>query len=255
MKKHGNKVSLLSSKAIDEDVEIENRIIVKYIKSKHIHRYSLNLSASEYAIFPYNKFGVLYSRQELQREFPMAYRYLSKKRVKEILLARENGRFSRTFWQYSRPQNMKIIFNEKLITPFNAFSCSFAKDDRNDFLFSAGVTGAYGIILKEDAPFFLEYLLGILNSKVIFTIIKSISTCLRGGYYSFENKYIKKLPIPLPSKTLSKAIESRVIKILALKKKNPDANISALEIEIDQLVYQLYGLTQEEIAIVEDKSV
>jgi hypothetical protein len=42
-----------------------------------------------------------------------------------------------------------------------------------------------------------------------------------------------------------------VEKILALKKENPEADVSALETEIDQLVYKLYDLTEEEVKIVE----
>jgi len=40
--------------------------------------------------------------------------------------------------------------------------------------------------------------------------------------------------------------------ILAAKKADPDADVAALEAEIDQLVYSLYGLTREEIAIIEE---
>jgi len=36
--------------------------------------------------------------------------------------------------------------------------------------------------------------------------------------------------------------------------KNPDTDVSALETEIDQLVYQLYGLTDEEIKIMEGRT-
>jgi hypothetical protein len=46
-------------------------------------------------------------------------------------------------------------------------------------------------------------------------------------------------------------VEKLVNEIFAAKKKNPDADASAIEREIDQLVYKLYGLTREEIAIVE----
>ncbi|MFN3533709.1 MAG: hypothetical protein ACK41Q_14600 [Candidatus Brocadia sp.] len=42
-----------------------------------------------------------------------------------------------------------------------------------------------------------------------------------------------------------------VDQILAAKKKDPNANTSALEQEIDEMVYKLYGLTEEEIAIVD----
>jgi hypothetical protein len=45
-----------------------------------------------------------------------------------------------------------------------------------------------------------------------------------------------------------------VSKILAAKQRDAEANTTALEREIDQLVYELYGLTEEEIAIVEEKS-
>jgi len=40
--------------------------------------------------------------------------------------------------------------------------------------------------------------------------------------------------------------------ILTAKKANPQADTTALEAEIDHLVYELYGLTDEEIAIVEE---
>lgn len=36
------------------------------------------------------------------------------------------------------------------------------------------------------------------------------------------------------------------------KQRNPSADTSALEFEIDRIVYQLYGLTDEEIKIVEE---
>jgi len=42
-----------------------------------------------------------------------------------------------------------------------------------------------------------------------------------------------------------------VDRILAAKRADPAADISAWEREIDALVYQLYGLTAEEIAVVE----
>ena len=40
--------------------------------------------------------------------------------------------------------------------------------------------------------------------------------------------------------------------ILAAKKADPEADVSDLEAEIDQLVYSLYGLTRDEIAIIEE---
>ena len=46
-------------------------------------------------------------------------------------------------------------------------------------------------------------------------------------------------------------MESLVDQILKVKKQNPEADTSELEKEIDQLVYALYELTEEEIEIIE----
>ena len=45
-----------------------------------------------------------------------------------------------------------------------------------------------------------------------------------------------------------------VDKILAAKKNIPSADTSALESEIDFLVYQLYGLTYDEVLIVDPET-
>jgi len=60
----------------------------------------------------------------------------------------------------------------------------------------------------------------------------------------------KKLPIH-KKPIFTNGIETIVRQILASKKIDPNGDTNALEKEIDQLVYELYGLTEEEIRIVE----
>lgn len=50
---------------------------------------------------------------------------------------------------------------------------------------------------------------------------------------------------------LGSSIEDFVRQILSAKQRDAEADTSSLEREIDQLVYKLYGLTEEEIKIVE----
>ena len=92
----------------------------------------------------------------------------------------------------------------------------------------------------------LRYLLGIMNSKYGDMLLIS----LRGGDYHIYPEHIRNIPIPLVSAENQIPIITLVDHILAAKKANPQADTSAWEGEIDQLVYQLYGLTEEEIAIV-----
>ena len=64
---------------------------------------------------------------------------------------------------------------------------------------------------------------------------------------------IEALPIPSATPAQQKPIIALVDKILAAKKANPQADTSKEEAEIDRLVYQLYGLSEDEIKIVEGR--
>ncbi|MDB9537297.1 hypothetical protein PN451_15925 [Dolichospermum planctonicum CS-1226] len=64
-------------------------------------------------------------------------------------------------------------------------------------------------------------------------------------------KYFGQIPIPQANPKQSEVITSLVNQILTAKKLDPKADTTTLETEIDQLVYQLYELTPEEIKIIE----
>ena len=106
--------------------------------------------------------------------------------------------------------------------------------------------------LKEN-PY---YILGILNSKLSDFWYKYYfgATHLACGYVRYDIPYLKQLPIPkINSK--NKKIVDRIIRlvnrIIKAKEKNFNANTSKLEIEINNLVYELYGLSKAEIRIIE----
>ena len=63
--------------------------------------------------------------------------------------------------------------------------------------------------------------------------------------------YFEHIPIPDATKEQQKSVSTVVDQILASKAKDREADTLALEASIDQLVYKLYGLTEEEIAVVE----
>jgi hypothetical protein len=69
--------------------------------------------------------------------------------------------------------------------------------------------------------------------------------------YEVKPLHLSKLPIKVIEPYQQMKFTSIVDQILFLKKSNPSADTSALEAEIDRLVYELYGLTEEEIRIVE----
>ena len=91
--------------------------------------------------------------------------------------------------------------------------------------------------------------LALLNSKFMDWFFRITSTNNHVQGYQLE-----KLPIPLMTATDREQLGRLASHIMQAKATNPAADTSALEAEIDRLVYQLYGLTTEEIAAVEGSS-
>ena len=98
----------------------------------------------------------------------------------------------------------------------------------------------------------LKFLLGILNSKVSEWYFNLIGTTTGMGTNRWKKYKIEMLPIKTPTSHQENEIEILVNSIIDIKKQDPNADTTHLESQIDQLVYQLYDLTEEEIAIVEN---
>jgi adenine-specific DNA-methyltransferase len=98
------------------------------------------------------------------------------------------------------------------------------------------------------------FLLAILNSKVSKVFLINNCDFVRGGFARLKIAYIELIPIPQVPHDKKILIKEKITQIFSLKKENPEADTSALEAEIDQMVYELYGLTDEEKALVETGS-
>lgn len=111
-----------------------------------------------------------------------------------------------------------------------------------------------------------RYLIGLLNSKLLDFFIQSISSTKQGGYYEYKPMYLAQLPIRVIDffnhldKTRHDSLVSRMLVLhrrlagarTPQEKKVLERQIEAADDEIDGLVYKLYGLSEDEIKIVED---
>jgi type I restriction-modification system DNA methylase subunit len=219
-------------------------------------------------LFPYmlqNSHIELVSEATLTENYALTWKYLLDNR--ESLQNREHFKMQGTKWYaYSRHQALDIISSPKIFTPDIAAQASFSLDETGEIFFTGGVAGGYGIIvLPEYLP---KYILGLLNSQLLEWFIRQTATQMRGGYYSYEARFIRHLPIhainvddPI-DKTNHDKIINLVEQMLVLNQKRVADNdpktqtvlerrIKATDKQIDQLVYTLYDLTAEEIEIVE----
>lgn len=111
--------------------------------------------------------------------------------------------------------------------------------------------GVYAItVFNNFSPY---YITGLLNSKYTSFYLRSKfkDKHLAGGYLAINKSTIEQLPFVEADAATQELISSNAKKITQLKKNNPDADTSLLDREIDRLVYKLYNLTDEEIAVIE----
>ena len=120
---------------------------------------------------------------------------------------------------------------------------AYAECKNTDFVFLDSVN-----ILYLPNPSFAKFALALLNSKLLDWLFRKTSTNNHCNMYELVD-----LPIPSATPAQQKPIIALVDKILAAKKANPQADTSKEEAEIDRLVYALYGLSEDEVKIVEGR--
>lgn len=96
----------------------------------------------------------------------------------------------------------------------------------------------------------LKYLLGIINSSLIQFVMNKLTFEKTAGAFTKAKIYhYYNLPIKIAKN--QKEIVRLVDKIMNAKKCNPQVDISALDIQLDIKVYQLYGLSYDEVKIID----
>ena len=108
------------------------------------------------------------------------------------------------------------------------------------------------IIAKDNRKDSLYLLWAILNSKLAtFYHFNHSPKATKGAFPKILVQDIKDFPLPCVSEEQKASITNHVNRILSLKAENMDADTIALENEIDKKVYHLYGLTYDEVLIVD----
>ncbi|MFZ4791179.1 MAG: Eco57I restriction-modification methylase domain-containing protein [Candidatus Competibacteraceae bacterium] len=107
-------------------------------------------------------------------------------------------------------------------------------------------------IVSTNGKFDIKFILALLNSTLTNWYAYKFIFCSAIRTMHFDKYYVGKILIPDVSISEQKIIIRLVDLILAEKKQDAKANTSALEREIDQLVYTLYGLTYDEISLIEN---
>ena len=234
-------------------INIETEILLPVLRAENCSKWNAS-EPTKYVIYPYfEKDGktCLYSENDLKKKFPKAYKYLYSNR--DVLANRKDSRVTmeeKGHWYGLVRFGRKEMFNKlKIISPGEVQSHKFCLDDTKSGFSCARVFA----ITLNNSEYNIKYVLGIMNTDIMKNFIQSIASLKSGGYYQYSSNILNRCPIPSAPPAQQRPIIALVDKILAAKKANPQADTSKEEAEIDRLVYALYGLSEDEIKIVEER--
>ncbi|MEI7730461.1 MAG: TaqI-like C-terminal specificity domain-containing protein [Verrucomicrobiota bacterium] len=241
------------SEAAGKEVELEADIVKPLLKGENIQRYE-PLSSDIWIFYPHyqDEFGKTraYSEKELRARFPKAFDYI--KPFKSHLTTKKiQYKTNADLWfSLHRSREMSLFEQPKILTPQLQNHPSFTFDEHRWY----PDAGGYSLILKNATQDDYMFLLGVMNSSLLWYFIRSTSNPYNNSYYYFKTKYLEPFSFPVVDKDKQAQIAKLAAKIHESKIIPKRADTAALELEINQRVYALYGLTPEEIKIVEETS-
>jgi len=255
------------SKSLKTEFILEKELFFPIVSGQDVNRYQ-PLPYRQYILFPYHILDEqtsLIPYAELKKNYPKTAAYLDANRF--ILENREKGKFKDEQWyRMGRNQNLGIQNKVKLCIPRLLDFLYVAYDQFGEhFLDNVDVCGIS--IKPEYSQHRMEYLMGLLNSRLLRWYFPSISTNFRGDFLSANKQFVGALPIrPIDFNQAEEVTKhDRIVGLVSQMQEDKSKftelhgqqakilgqKIDRLDREIDALVYDLYNLTQDEIRSIE----
>jgi len=193
---------------------------------------------SNYFTFP--GFFIDYSKKNVERIKTLTIADRKRHYGEKNILKSDEGNVASRFQNIEYNFKDGITFSKAgIYTPLFRVSTGAIFNDGGNCLF---------VYEKYQSFFTIPYLLGILCSKLQKYLLKTFVN----NSINIQVDDVKKSPIPICEKSQKQKIENLVKEIIKKQKKDPDYNYQDHEqIEIDNLVYEIFGLDQELIDEVE----
>ena len=231
--------SATRDRLVAEDPRSEE-ILKPILRGRDIRRFKVGW-AGLYLIYSHSGIG--------EHNFPAVRRHLLPHRQR--LLARRGGANPRTglvpyrWWQlqadYYKSGAYANFAKPKLFWMDMAAVGRFAYSEEQVFC------NDKGFIMTGES---LHYLNAVLNSSLVLWWMEKTALTTGMGRLQWKKFTVQSLPVPKSGFTEQQPYARIVLQILAEKSTDPSADTTKLETEIDRLVYDLYGLSAEEVEAV-----
>lgn len=219
-------------------------------RGKEVNKWSVSKNA-ESVFYPYtesNSKTVCLDETVLLQTSPKYMGFLASNKEK-IDRRKYFKKSSKNWYELWNQRSIRNFTPRKILTPELAESNNFTIAEAGTFY---GDT-VCGIVINEkfEKKIQLEYLLALLNSKLIEWFYKKTTVPKASGFFIYKVMFLNDLPIRIADEEKQKAISALAREITKFSKTGDIVRANKLETKLNEEIYEIYGLTQEEIGIVE----
>ncbi|KQS47569.1 hypothetical protein ASG38_08995 [Flavobacterium sp. Leaf359] len=257
---------------IEEDFEIELDACRPLICNENFYPYRKD-TADVFVIFPYDVADGIVSEikfSDFEERFPLASEYLRRNKAVieatvETLPKKFPEKYTDNSWHlFTRVQNHGATY-PKILVPMTALD-TFANVTSSDRTYCDNAN-VFFIDIPEKDENSLYALSAVINSTVYSVLARSIANPQSNGYFKFNKQFLEPVPFPVENFRQNTQLKSGLARIAKridelqsnYKSSSPSQQRSISRLlaaqwnALDELCYQLYGLTDEEKAFFSDR--
>ncbi|MDF2521774.1 MAG: adenine-specific methylase [Clostridia bacterium] len=220
-----------------EELEIEKSLLKPWIKNSQIEKFFVT---------PSDKLVIYTDLIDDPEKYPAAIGFAEVHRDR-LSKRRECQRDLRKWYKLQWGRDSRIFESPKIIYPYKAARSRFAVDRKGLFC-SADI---YSLLLKSELQnsFSLEYLAALLNSKLVDFYFKCFAKRISPSLFDYYPNTVLRIKLKLDT------INENILRLTErITSSQNAAEHKCILQAIDREVYTMYGLSEEQIRIIEDSA-
>ena len=247
----GDGIFVLSSQNIHDSYiidsinksESESKLLKVFFKNSDISKYFTKTESEKIILFIGKD---IKSESELSRRYPLIYKHL--KEFRTIMIDKRqslNEKTDQWFTLNRGTSHPEVFQREKIVCPQRSKTNTFGYNNTEWYAASDVF-----YLTNPKSGYSLKYILGLLNSKLYYVWLYYRGK-RKGESLELTATPLSEIPVKMADGGIQTKVVNLVNEIQNKLKVNPLADITSTCGEIDKLVYQIYGLTFNEVLVVD----
>lgn len=229
----------------------ERKIFAPFLPDREMMTYTVPEKTGSYVFYPFIDGRKIEDESELKESFPKTWKYLltHEEKLRERPPVRDGKLL---WWQPERPRSPQHMMRPKIVSPHLVVVPRFSLDRKGQYaIVRSPLMYPKEVLFENDLQEIgveddlLRYFVAVLNSNICYRYITEQSHRYGSGYAMLEPRTLARTPVPDPTQ-VSPELMQKLLTLVDVRLGASGESVIPIEVEIDELVTELYGLSKQE---------